>query len=171
MTDSVEQKKNHWKLPVLCLFVGMIVGAGTTAGIGWSAMPSMMLTVHESRYSDVERTAEELKKAIEANGWEVPAVRNLNKSMAKQGVRFDRPVRLVELCKAEYAKRVLSDNPEVSTMMPCAWGVYEGADGKVYISGMNMGLMGKMFGGTVGEVMGGHVAQDEHKILQSVVKQ
>jgi len=35
---------------------------------------------------------------------------------------------------------------------------------------MNMSLMGKMFGGTIAEVMGGQVSVDEHKILQSVVK-
>lgn len=133
-------------------------------------MPGMMLTVHESKYSDVERTCEELKKGIEANGWNCPAIRDMNKSMAKHGVQFYRPVRIVELCKADYAKRVLSTNPEVSTLMPCAWGVYEGPDGKVYISGMNMGLMGKMFGGTIAEVMGGHVSEDEQAILQSVVK-
>ena len=171
MTDLTETTKRHWKLPVLYLLAGLGFGVGATALAGWATMPRMMLTVRQSKYADVERTAEELKKAIEANGWECPAVRDLNKSMAKQGVHFDRPVRIVELCKADYAKRVLADNPEVSTMMPCAWGVYEAPDGKVYVSGMNLGLMGKMFGGTVAEVMGGHVADDEHRILQAVTKE
>jgi len=54
--------------------------------------------------------------------------------------------------------------------MPCAWGVYKGADGRVYISGMNTALVGKMFGGTIAEVMGKSVEQDERRILQSVVK-
>lgn len=171
MTDSPETTKAHWKLPVLCLVIGLVLGAGATALAGWTAMPGMMLTVRESKYADVDQTAEALKKAIEANGWECPAIRDLNKSMAKQGVQFDSPVRIVELCKAEYAQRVLADNPEVSTMMPCAWGVYKGPDGKVYVSGMNLGLMGKMFGGTVAEVMGGRVAADEHKILDAVTKQ
>jgi len=157
-------------LPVLWLLGGILIGAGITAFVGWKAMPSMMLTVHESKFPDVARTCEELKKAIEANGWSCPAIREMNKSMARHGVEFDRPVRIVELCKASYAKSVLSTNPEVSTLMPCAWGVYEGPDGKVYISGMNMGLMGKMFGGTIAEVMGGQVSADEHKILESVVK-
>ena len=170
MSTGTSRDKARWKAPVLCLLVGILLGAGITAFAGWKAMPSMMLTVHESNYPDVAQTCEELKKSIEANGWQCPAIRDMNKSMAKHGVDFDRPVRIVELCKADYAKRVLSTNPEVSTLMPCAWGVYEGADGKVYISGMNMGLMGKMFGGTIAEVMGGQVSADEHKILKSVVK-
>lgn len=54
-------------------------------------------------------------------------------------------------------------------LMPCAWGVY-GKDGKVMITGMNMGLMGKMFGGTIARVMGGSVARDEAAILEKVTK-
>ncbi|RKY24266.1 MAG: DUF302 domain-containing protein [Planctomycetota bacterium] len=133
-------------------------------------MPSMMLNIHESRYQDVDRTCVELKKAIEANGWSCPAIRNMNKAMAKHGVQFDRPVRIVELCKADYAKRILTTNAEMLTLMPCAWGVYEGADGKVWISGMNTGLMGKMFGGTIAEVLGKDVAADEKAMLKSVTK-
>jgi hypothetical protein len=49
--------------------------------------------------------------------------------------------------------------------MPCSIGVYEGDDGRVYVAKMNTGLMGKMFGGNVAQVMGGAVAEDEAKIL------
>jgi uncharacterized protein (DUF302 family) len=82
---------------------------------------------------------------------------------------MSRQVKIVELCKAEYARDVLSTNPEVSTLMPCAWGVYEGDDGKIYISGMNMGLMGKMFGGNIAKVMGDLVVKDEARILERVI--
>jgi uncharacterized protein (DUF302 family) len=153
------------------LFLGIVVGILVTAVGVWVAMPRLMLTTHESRYDDVETTCQELKKAAEAAGWVVPAIRDMNASMAKQGVQHEGPVRIVELCKATYAHEVLSDNPEVSTLMPCALGVYAGGDGKVYVSGMNMGLMGRMFGGTVGEVMGGKVAGEEQKILAAVVRQ
>jgi uncharacterized protein (DUF302 family) len=78
---------------------------------------------------------------------------------------------IVELCKAEYAKDVLSTNPEVSTLIPCAWGVYEGDDGNVYITGMNMGLMGKMFGGNIAKVMGASVAKDEKQMLKDTIRE
>jgi uncharacterized protein (DUF302 family) len=155
---------------VVPLLVGLVLGALLTGAAVWMVMPSLMLQVHESRFADVDTTSQELKKAAEAAGWMVPAVRDMNASMAKQGVQHEGPVRIVELCKAPYAHEVLSDNPEVSTLMPCAYGVYEGADGKVYISSMNMGLMGRMFGGTIAEVMGGKVAPEEEQILAAVVK-
>ena len=95
----------------------------------------------------------------------------MNKAMAKSGVQMDNQVRIVELCNAKYAKDILTTNPEVSTLMPCAWGVYKGKDGKVYISGMNMGLMGKMFGGNIARVMGESVSQDEEKMLGGVIRE
>ena len=77
----------------------------------------------------------------------------------------------VELCNAKYAKDILMTNPEVSTLMPCAWGVYKGKDGKIYISGMNMGLMGKMFGGNIAKVMGEAVSKDEEQMLKEVIRE
>jgi uncharacterized protein (DUF302 family) len=165
--DHTSKKKNV--VSATSLIAGVFFGVALTALAGWVAMPRMMLTVHQSRYSDVDQTCEELKAAIEAAGWSCPAIRDMNKSMAKHGVQHDRPVRIVELCQADYAHDILVGNPEVSTLMPCAFGVYEGADGKVYISGMNMGLMGKMFGGKIAEVMGTKVSQDEEKILEGII--
>ena len=167
MTEDRNPKKNVINVPNL--IGGVFLGIALTAIAGWLAMPRMMLTVHESKYSDVDKTCEELKTAIEAAGWSCPAIRDMNKSMAKHGVHHDQPVRLVELCQADYAHDILGDNPEVSTLMPCAFGVYKGADDKVYVSGMNMGLMGKMFGGKIAEIMGSKVSQDEKKILEGIV--
>ena len=58
----------------------------------------------------------------------------------------------------------------VSTMMPCTFGVWQVDDDRVYLSRVNMKLMGRMFGGNIAEVMGGQVAQDEEKILAGVLK-
>lgn len=149
---------------------GLIVGIALTGAAVWMLMPRMMLVVHASRYDTVEETADHLKAAIEARGWKVPAVRNMNQAMAQQGVTMETPVRIIELCNAGYAKQVLTTNPEVSALMPCALGIYEGSDGNVYISGMNMALMGKMFGGTIATVMGGSVAQDEKLMLRDIIK-
>lgn len=168
-TEAQSKQETAWPRRIAPFALGLIVGAALVGVIAWQAMPGLMLVVHESRYDTVEETCEQLAKAIEANGWVSPGVRDMNASMAKHGVEFDRPVRIVELCKAEYAQDVLGTNPEVLTLMPCAWGVYEGADGKVYITGMNMGLMGKMFGGNIAKVMGGSVSKDEARMLHDVI--
>lgn len=150
--------------------VGLIVGI-MVAGIGgWLAMPSMMLTTHQSRYGSIEETCTQLQAAIQANGWTSPAVRDMNKSIAAQGFQMNEQIRIVELCNAAYARDILTKNPEVSTLMPCAWGVYKGKDDKVYITGMNMGLMGKMFGGNIARVMGGSVSRDEKRMLKDIIE-
>lgn len=153
----------------LSFMSGIIIGGLIIAGAMFIMMPKLMIVTHESKFDSVEETCAVLKGAIEANGWVSPAIRDMNLSTEKHGVHMDRQVRIVELCKAQYAKDVLDTNPEVSTLMPCAWGVYEGDDGKVYVSGMNMGLMGKMFGGNIAKVMGGAVAKDEKNMLKSVL--
>ena len=53
--------------------------------------------------------------------------------------------------------------------MPCSISVWEGDDGRVYLSEMNMALMAKLFGGNVGKVMGGKVVSDEEKMLEGIL--
>ncbi len=144
--------------------VGLLAGVAVFGVAAWFIAPRLRLSASESRYG-IEETCERLQAAIEANGWKYPGVRNMNDSMAKEGVTMEAQVRIVELCKADYAKDVLVTNPEVSTLMPCAFGVYE-KDERVYVTGMNMGLMGKLFGGNIAAVMGGKVAVDEKAILE-----
>jgi uncharacterized protein (DUF302 family) len=117
-----------------------------------------------------DQTIAELEKRIPEQGWVVSGIANMNESMAKHGVDFKSRVRLVKLCKPEYAKSVLSTDRNVSCMMPCTMSVWESDDGKTYLSKMNMALMAKMFGGNVGKVMGGDVVRDEEKILEGLLK-
>lgn len=166
-TNTGQPKRGgSWVFPALG---GVLLGAVLIAVVAWQMMPKMMIVEHESKYG-LDETVTRLKQAIEDAGWICPGVRDMNKSMAKQGVTFDKRVRLVEMCQAEHAKSVLETDRHIATLMPCAIAVYDGDDGKVYISGMNMGLMGKMFGGNVAKVMGGAVAADERIIISSVVK-
>jgi len=152
------------------VLAGFVLGMAVTGLAVWQLMPGMMIVQHESRFG-LDETIARLKKSIVANGWEVSGVRNVTESVVKHGVTMDRQVRIVELCKASYAKSVLTSNPEVSTLMPCAIGLWEDDKGTVHIAGMNMGLMGKMFGGNIAEIMGGKVAVEEHKILADVIKE
>ena len=65
-------------------------------------------------------------------------------------------VKIVALCNPHYANRILSNDKDkvVTTMMPLGIGVYETRDGSVFMSEMNVGLVGMMFGGAIAEVMG-----------------
>lgn len=163
-----------WQLGAAAILAGAAGGLLLAGMAMWLLMPGMMINRHRSRFTGpdaFEKTVETLQNAIRENGWSVSGVRSMNEAMAKHDVEFDRRVTLVELCKADYAKSVLTTDRYVGTLMPCAIAVYDGDDGQVHLSGMNLGLMGKMFGGNISRVMGGAVARDEHRILEAVVKE
>ena len=168
--NSEKQKKVYCgKSVVLSAVAGAVVGALFCGVVVFSVMPSMMIVTSESNLG-FDETVLALEKAIKDNSWIVSGIKDMNKSMAKHGVEFGPRVKLVELCHPEYAKSVLTSDRYISTMMPCKFGVWEGDDGKVYLSKMNMDLMAKMFGGNIAKVMGGNVVSDEEKILAGIVK-
>ena len=151
------------------------VGIGAVAGIlvlgivMLSAMPSMMLKTYETQYG-YDETIDLLQERIEEAGWVISGISELNKSLSGHGVDFKPRVTLVSLCHPEYAKSILTSDRFVSVMMPCKFSIWEGDDGKVYLTKMNMGLMGKMFGGNIAKVMGQQVAVDEENILEGLLK-
>jgi uncharacterized protein (DUF302 family) len=128
-----------------------------------------MITTKECRY-DFDATVEKLQESIKEHGWQVSRVMNMNKSVAKHGYNLEPRVTLIKLCHPEYATDILTTDTYVSSMMPCTMAVWEGDDGKVYLSEMNMSLMAKMFGGNISEVMGGNVVEDEEKMLEGLLE-
>lgn len=148
--------------------IGIVIGAVLCGIIIWTSMPSMMILTKESNLG-FDETVSALENKIEANDWAVSRTVDMNKAMAKHGVEFKPRVKLVKLCKAEYAESVLASDRHISTMMPCTFSVWEGDDGKVYVSKMNLALMARMFGGNIAKVMGGHVVEDEEKILAGLL--
>ena len=150
--------------------IGGAVGFVLCGIVMFMAMPSMMIVTKESRLG-FDETIVALEKRIPEHGWVVSGGKaiDMNNSLAQHGVDFKPRVKLVKLCNAEYAKSVLATDRHVSCLMPCTMAVWEGDDGKVYLSEMNMSLMAKMFGGNIAKVMGGKVAGDEEKMLEGLL--
>lgn len=151
------QKKNM--LAVAAAFVGGIV---LTLVVGWQAMPGMMLNEYSSPYG-VDETVEKITTNIKQAGWTVVSVKPVHEAVASGTGVTRKPVQLIKLCQPEYAKRILRQDSSlvISAMMPCVISVYEKEDGKAYIGTRNAGMLGKMFGGDIAEVMAGvHQYQD-----------
>ena len=150
--------------------IGLIMGMVLTGFAVWTLMPKLMLTVHESRFS-VDQTVAEIQKVAKANGWQVPKVYDIQASLIKAGHKDLLPVKIMSLCQADHAYNILrnDDDKRVTAIMPCRIGIYEDKSGKVYISGMNMGLMSKMFGGNIAKVIA-CVEDEEQHILKGVIK-
>jgi len=151
--------------------VGAMIGFVLCGIVVFMAMPSLMVVTRECKLG-FDETVAALEKRIPEQGWVVSGGQpiDMNKSMAKHGVTFKPRVKLLKLCKAEYAKSVLTSDRHISCMMPCSMAVWEGDDGKVYLSEMNMALMAKMFGGNIAKVMGKKVVHDEEKMLHGLLE-
>jgi uncharacterized protein (DUF302 family) len=154
----------------LVLLIGVVVGVAAGLSVAWIVMPNMMLQVDRSRLTFDETVAAIQASALE-DGWQVPKVYDLRQSLISSNEGDIGPTTVVSLCKPTHAFAILSDSDHkmVAGMMPCRIGVYE-ADGAVYVTRLNIGLMAEMFGGPAAEVMG-KVAEEEHAILSDIVMQ
>jgi uncharacterized protein (DUF302 family) len=138
------------------LLLGAAAGVLLTGLLVWVMMPPMMINVHESRYG-FDETVALMEQAVSGQrGWKVAQVFDIQKNILDAGHEDMTRVKIVALCHPHYAQRILASDEDkgVSAMMPLGIGIYELEDGSVYVSELNIGLMGRMFGGTIAEVMG-----------------
>jgi uncharacterized protein (DUF302 family) len=133
--------------------LGVILGGSLVLLVLMKAAPRILLSETESKYGFDEALVV-LQEAIDKKGWKTPHVHDLKATMAKFNYEVPR-VKVFEICKPEFAYPVLSGDNErlVSNMMPCRVSVYEKSDGRVYVSLLNSGLMGRIFGGVVNQSM------------------
>lgn len=98
-----------------------------------------------------DETIARVKKNAKALGWKVPKKwkHNFQKNflyVTKQDIGKNlvfsmcEPWEAVKLLKHDKYKKFLS-------MMPCSFAVYEKSDGKVYVSSMNIQMLGQMYKG------------------------
>jgi len=134
--------------------VWMLVGMVLMGLIVWFSMPSLMLIKHKSKLSyneTVNVLSETLKKKQD---WRVLTINDYQKTTAAFGA-MER-VGSMNVCNPRYAAKILGDdaNRGVTAIMPMAIGVFEDKKGQVFVSQLNIGLLGMMFGGTIADVMG-----------------
>ena len=87
---------------------------------------------------DFEKTVDLLTAEAERRNWMIPAVHDLQQSLAKSG-KTVRSVKVIEVCKPEYSGKMLEKNHEriISVLMPCRISVYLKEDDKTYIALLN----------------------------------
>jgi len=148
------------------LITGLVAGVAITMLLAWNMASSLMFREVPSPFG-MEETVARIQQNIQniGNGWALSGLRNPAKAVQKDGGNV-LPVLMIEACSTQYSKPILKEDSVrfLSILMPCKISVYKKNDGKVYIGMMNAGLMGKMFGPMVGEVMG-HVAEDQKKFI------
>lgn len=146
----------------------VVVGMVLMGLIVWFAMPSVMLIQHKSsrNYDD---TVAALGAALkQKQDWRVLTVNDYQKTTAAFG-SLER-VGSLNICNPRYAAKILAADADrgVTAFMPLALGVFEDKNGQVYVSQLNVGLLGMMFGGTIADVMG-MAGKDIGEVVAAVV--
>ena len=122
---------------------------------------------NQSKY-DFDKTVDLLTAEAERREWKVPAVHDLQQSLAKSG-KTVKPVKVIEICKPEYSGQMLELNDEriMSVMMPCRISVYIKDDGKTYTAVLDGAAMASGQPGNIAAIM--KAASDEtFEIVKSV---
>jgi len=119
---------------------------------------------------DFDKTVDLLTLAASGREWNIPAVHDLQQSLAKDG-KAVKPVKVLENCKSEFSGRMLekSDERIVSVMMPCRISIYIKDDGKTYIASVNPEVLAANMPDAVRTTM--KAAADELvRIIDSVIQ-
>ncbi len=155
---------------MLKAIIGFIAGIVVTLATAYFMMPHLMFNEVQSPFGFEETIARiqhniQDNPQLQAKGWSLSGLRDPAKAITMAGGNV-LPVKMIEACSTKYSKPILKDDTVrfLSILMPCKVSVYKKNDGKVYIATMNAGLMGKMFGPLVGEVMA-QVAEDQKLFL------
>ncbi len=101
-------------------------------------METNQLIIEKVSPWDFEKTFELLTAELEKQNWMIPAIHDLQASLAKAGKEV-KSVKVFEVCKPEYAGKMLEKNDEriVSVLMPCRISIYLKEDNKTYIAMIN----------------------------------
>ncbi len=145
---------------------GIVAGIVFTGVLAWNMAGSLMFNERVSPFG-MEETVARIQHNIQDTGnkWALSGLRNPAKAVQSDGGNV-LPVMMIEACSTLYSGPILKEDSVrfLSILMPCKVTVYKKNDGKVYIGTMNAGLMGKMFGPLVGDIMS-KVAEDQKKFL------
>lgn len=153
---------------MLKIIGGFVAGILVVALLAISMAGDLMMREVESPFG-LEETAARIQaniKKLEHKGWQLSGLRDPSKAVAAAGGNVP-PVLLVEACSTAYSRPLLKEDASriLSIMMPCTITVYKKENGKTYIGLMNAGLMGKMFGSKVGEIMA-QVQEDQSTFIE-----
>jgi uncharacterized protein (DUF302 family) len=128
----------------------------------------MNLVIERQSKFSFDTTVDRIVAEAERLDWKVPAVHDLQQSLAKSG-KDVKSVKVIEICKPAFSGQMLELNDEriMSVMMPCRISVYLKNDGKTYIALLNGGEMSAGMAPNIAKVM--KAASDETFEIAGIV--
>jgi uncharacterized protein (DUF302 family) len=114
-------------------------------------MDKKMFVTQRSKF-DFTETIQRIKSNGEEHGWYNPIITNHYEIEQNFDLPEPNRVATISMCIPRSAYKILKENKKLAVMMPLQINVYE-EEGQVYVTWMNIEMMGKLFGDTVSQVM------------------
>ncbi len=148
----------------------MLIGALVMGVVMFKMAPSLMVHELKSPYG-VDKTIALISENAKKQGWSVKNVVDMQKSIKKKLNKEIPATKVIKLGQIKYINTLVKhdDTRFVAAMTPHSVAVFEKSDGNTYIASMNMGLMGKIFGGETENIMG-KVQEDDDVILKFLME-
>lgn len=158
---------------LITIIFSLVIGAVLAAVIGMKMLPDLMVKEYQSPYA-FDESIEKVVKNAKDMGWKVPKSWKINfqKNLNKV-VKIDvGPNTVIGMCDPKAAADILihDELKKIAVMMPCKIAFYEKSDGKTYMSIMNMGLLGTLFGDTIKNITNELAPQMEKMVTLEAAK-
>ena len=147
-TMSPDDKQNTM-LKLMPEMIKRVKSSDITALIG-SQLSNTMFVTHKSKFGFAE-TIQKIKENGETFGWYRPMINNHYEMETNFGLENPNRVATISMCIPRSAYEILKVDKKLAVMMPLQINVFE-EEGQVYITWMNIKMMGKMFGETVSKI-------------------
>ncbi len=142
-------------ISIVSLIFGFLAGIIFTAVVINISAGEMMVKEFKSPY-DFDKTVSLMEQRInEKEGWHVTGIIDQNKEVKENGGFEIGNYKIIKYCSGKYSAEMLKadDRKKIGNMMPKTFAVYEKSDGQVFVSTMNGGIMGKIFGGEIERII------------------
>lgn len=147
---------------------GLILGAAITLAGALLVMRAFLIQEQRSPF-DLATTVQTITTNATQRGWKVSPVKSLEEVQGQPGEFTKPPAVVLELCHTGYAAEMLeSERRSCLAMMPCTIAIYE-RGGRIYVSTLNRGMIGRFFRREAVGVMR-QVRADEREILAFLSK-
>lgn len=113
----------------------------------------------------IDEACQALAHAIAEHRFGILHIHDVRQTLASKGVRFDREVRIFDVCNPHRAKQVLEINPLMSAALPCAISVF-GDGEKTKLAFIRPTVMLGLFGAA--DL--GHIAEEVERTVTEIVE-
>jgi uncharacterized protein (DUF302 family) len=155
---------------IMKLLIGFVLGMATAVAALFVVLSKKMLQVRKSNLS-FDETVAAVQEEAQKRGWNVPHVYDIQSTLAKAGHTDMNRIKIISVCQPHHAYKILKPdaNKAVTGMMPCRVSVFETESGEVFVGGMDLGLMSKLFGSPIRGMMG-TIASEQEEILARILQ-